>query len=236
MPGWVMHIKIANEIVKKFNISNTDEDLFRFGCVMPDNEGYVVEGLSNIGLYDTSHFARHQKIGNVEFNLPDQNKFLSEYRNKLSDPIVLGCFVHILSDYFFNYNTFKYKYYANDIGNIVGVRLIDNHIFYTDKDTMRIYKQGDFEKYSRKIYPEIDPRINKNSIDTIYKNCKIIKEIKYTKEDVEKIVKYLDDIKTMYADKDYDEIQYHVYSEENLNAMMNNCVEYVEKQIIKNMI
>lgn len=230
MPSWAIHIKIANEVNKKFNI---DEDLFKFGSIMPDNRGFIVKGLSNLSTYNNSHFASHQKIGNVEFNLPDKNKYLKEYIINLDNPLVLGCFVHIVTDYFFNFHTFKYKYYVDDVKNVIGIRLVNNQILYTDKETMKVYKQGDFEKYARKIYKVIEPNISQNMIDKIYKNCGIIQEIKYSKDDVAKTVKYLNNLKNIYSKRDYMKINYHIYSEQDLENMTNKCTEYVENQIEK---
>lgn len=226
-----MHLKIANDLNKKMNMSKNDEALFKFGSVMPDNEGYVVQGLSNIGIYDISHFARHQKLDYAVYNLPDQKKFLDEYKSKINNPLVLGCFAHILADYFFNYNTFNYKYYAKN-GKIIGVKVINNSIIYTDKDTIRIYKQEDFEKYSRAIYSEINADVDIRMIDNIYRECKNIKEINYTKNDVKKTIEYMNNMKYMYANKQYNQIQYHIYSEKDLEGMVQECEKYIEEKIV----
>ncbi len=229
MPSWVIHLKIAEEINKELKLNDS---IYKFGSVMPDAEGYVVNNLSQNISYDISHYACLQNINEMKFILPNKDKFLMSHKKDINNDLILGYFSHILADYFFNFNTFKYKYICDDNENIIGVILKNNEDYYTDKRSIMSLKQNDFEKFSRKIYKNIDNKIKEEDIDKILESCKIIEEINYDREDIIKIIEYVNNIKFEYDKKDINEFDYSIYSEKDLENMLDNCIKYIKNEIL----
>lgn len=88
MASIVIHMAVAkriNDVLKR------DYDKVLYGSIAPD----VSQCLGETRKY--SHFLNDDW-------LPDVNKFLEKYGNKLDDDFVLGYFIHLYTDYFwFNY-------------------------------------------------------------------------------------------------------------------------------------
>lgn len=88
MASIVIHMAVA----KKINdVLKRDYDKVLYGSIAPD----ISQCLGEPRKY--SHFLNDD-------GLPDMNRFLEKYGNKLDDDFVLGYFIHLYTDYFwFNY-------------------------------------------------------------------------------------------------------------------------------------
>ena len=127
MPGWIVHIDIATKLSKKLKV---DKDKFVIGNVMPDAEKWVVNDFSVFVPGDISHFAQVEKIGNFSLRLPNIKNYISLYKNKLNNPIVLGYLSHLLTDYYFNKETYTHHLLVDDAGNRIGVSLKNRRTIY----------------------------------------------------------------------------------------------------------
>ena len=96
MPTWPVHLKIANKLAQKYHYG----DDFIIGNVIPDTmNGYVIENPSNIFHHTVTHYSEVEPLGVPKINI---SKFLQENKQKLDNELILGTYVHILADLFFN--------------------------------------------------------------------------------------------------------------------------------------
>ena len=78
MASSIIHIAVANEINKKIK---RDSNKLLIGSIAPDISRNLGE------TRERSHFLD-------EDNIPNVDKFLEKYKNKLSDDFVMGYFIH----------------------------------------------------------------------------------------------------------------------------------------------
>ena len=96
MPTWPVHLKIANKLVKKYKFS---ED-FIIGNVLPDTmNGFIIPNTSNIIHHTTTHYSEKTDMGIPIINI---DSFLRDNKHKLSNELILGTYVHLLMDFYFN--------------------------------------------------------------------------------------------------------------------------------------
>lgn len=223
MPAWEMHIAIANRVNK---ILNLDDELFIIGNVMPDAEGYVIKDPSVKVAYAVSHYAEHN-IEGVKEVLPKYQRFIQKYNNKMNNPIVMGYFVHILTDFYWNRMTFKNYYIRNNEGETIGIKLNNGKELFCSKDERRILKQTDFSNFSSYLVNNgrlYIPNLRKNKI---IDNIKIIEEIPLTEKDVEKTIDYLENINKKRKNIE----EYKVFTKEKFQEEFENCIQFILKEI-----
>ena len=113
MPSWITHLVTANRLCEKLDIK--DKNSFLFGNIMPDIlNNYIVKKTNIHKDYEITHFTRDVVINGVEYDFPDFNNFFEQYKDKMSNPIVCGFYVHLLTDYFWNKLSYG-KYYREHI-------------------------------------------------------------------------------------------------------------------------
>lgn len=230
MPAWVMHLKTAKELNKVLKL---DEQEFLVGNVMPDAEIYVIDNLSIRVKYDVSHCAEKVKINGFTTKLPDYGKFAMVHKADLKNPVTLGYLVHLMTDYFWNEVTFSNYFITDNAGNVIGIKLNFGEDFFTDKETIREYKQFDFEMFSRKIYKDLHISIDASLADKIRKDSINIKEVPYSREDIEKIISYLNNIEDSYSKKEYDAKKYRVFTEDIFNKYFDESIKFVLNELKK---
>ncbi len=225
MPAWEMHIAVANKVNE---VLNKDEELFIFGNIMPDNEGWIIENPSHKVLYKYSHFAKNG-IEGVKEVLPDYKEFIKKYQNKFNNPLVLGYLSHLLTDFYWNRLTFKNYYIKDENGDSIGIRLNTNKEYICSKDERRTIKQKDFKNYSNYLVNNNMVEVPKFNIDKIKENVNNIEEVILNREDIIKIVEY---IKNINEKRDYNK-EYKVFNEDIFNEEFEKCVQFVINEIRK---
>ena len=120
MPSWSIHLKIGKELNKILKI---DEAKFMFGSLLPDTDKDW-----QINRFDAHYYGylKFPKCPNE--NMIDLNRFLSDYKNKLFDPLIIGYYCHILTDNFYNEYIYYNKCVQDKDHNIIGVRRKDGTI------------------------------------------------------------------------------------------------------------
>ena len=196
MPTWKTHIKIAKDLLKKLDLNESDQELFLIGNILPDiNNSYVVK--------DIKVKIDHQKTHYVNDEIPSYQKFYNEYKDMLNNYLVLGYFVHLYIDYFWN-NYFYKKYNLN-----------------IDKDKLKKMKQNDFLVYANKF---IDEKISIKDYDNILINSKLISNINIYKEDLINVVNYFNNLKPT-------QLKYSILNEKELDILYNNAFVNLQKYI-----
>lgn len=231
MPAWGMHLKIAKELNEHY--LNVDGDKFYFGNVMVDAKRYVVTDLSVEVEYDISHYSKIQNVNRIKIELPDYERFANENIDNLKNPLVLGYFVHLMTDYYYNNLTFGEKYISDYDGNVIGIKLNDGTNKFCDKETVRILKQTDFDTYSRELYSNDNVLINENNKLDIFDSCKYISSINYNIYDVKKIIKYVNNIKKEYDRRKKENLCYRVFTKEEFDKNFYKCVNFILENLKK---
>ena len=102
--------------MKKINI---DKNIFTFGNILPDipNE-YVVKEITHHVSHVRTHFEVDVLIVEHMEKRYDLKNFEEKYKSKFSNPLMLGYYVHLLTDYFWNdvriTRCICYIYFKND--------------------------------------------------------------------------------------------------------------------------
>ncbi len=113
MPGYVMHLAVASELIRSHDIK--DEDYIAnllLGSIAPD----VRKG----NFKKNSHFWTDDNFKEFE-RKPDVDKFIEQYGDKLDNPYVLGYYAHLYMDKFFIEDYWKkhYEFYDKDMNRAV---------------------------------------------------------------------------------------------------------------------
>ncbi len=232
MPSWPMHIKTAKEINKKLNL---DEKTYVIGNLLCDAERYVINNFSFDVSYDITHYATITHINGFDIKLPDESLYIKKHRSDMDNELIIGYLTHLLTDKFWNNITFSKKYISDTKGNIIGIRLNNGEDYIGSKDNIRKLKQNDFDIYSSHIYKDCIHTINNEDIEKIYPKFKDITEIDYTKEDLIKIIDYINQIDKKYNGKYDKNIKYKVFTEEEFEKYFKESIEYILR-ILKEVI
>lgn len=126
MPCWSIHLGVSNEVNNKFNY---DKELLYFGSILPD----LIDR-------DKGHYYNNQVI--------NFDNFLNEYKDNMDNPLIIGYYIHLLTDYYYNNFVHKNSWIKDDKNNTIGIRLVDgNEIYNNDPIFFRNFKQNDFKNY-----------------------------------------------------------------------------------------
>ena len=232
MPSWAIHLAEANKVRKKLNLNDRDENIFMLGNIVPDIlNGYVVDKISHKVSHDETHYQKRIKIDNHYEKRYNLNKFYEDFHNKFNNPIILGYYSHLLTDFYWNNLTYgkngifdKNKYLIGLKGNN-GKKIID------EKDNLRKIKTNDFKIFSKYIYknklfkiPEYDDKI----IDYL----KELEFLNMEKEDVLEALNYLNKVANLEIKIILDKDEYAIYSEKEMLENLDNCEKFLEKKLL----
>ena len=134
MPTHKTHLAIAKKVNEKLNL---DLDQIMLGSVLPD----IVEEKNN----QITHFQHVEK--DLE-GLANPDEFVKKYKNKLSNPVMIGFLIHILSDRFYNEYFFKQFYIYDENDNGIGMILKGKRKLLNDEERKNL-KHREMYLYDR---------------------------------------------------------------------------------------
>ncbi len=191
MGSAVMHLCIGKKVAQKLN--NSDRKEFLIGNLAPD-----LSKLTNQSRY-ISHFLKKIVINDSEREVPDIDKFLKKYKNRLNEPFIQGYLCHLISDdiWFRDYIPNHVISITEDKQQIL-LRDIDDYIPYDDFKKMMYSDYGKINPYIFNLYKINlkkfddmnidDPKMEEFEYQEIYR---LIEQISYylefTEETIEKI-------------------------------------------------
>lgn len=226
MPSWITHFVVASRVNEKLKLP---QNTFLFGNIMPDIlEGYTVKKISQIADYST-HYPDTVKINGITLKLPGIERFKEQYGKKLNNPILCGYYVHLLTDYFWNKNTFV-NYYENieSTKRIITVKLKDGTMPQMHLDKGNEIKRKDFAMFSDYLkrttkmeYPIYE--------DSILEQAKDLKEFTYTKEDIKNTILYIQE--EVKGTQTYLQEDYKMYNKLELLEKLEECVDFVLQKL-----
>ena len=227
MPSWTIHMKIGKEILKKIKM---DKDLFLFGSLIPDTD------------YDwkLKRFSAHY-YGKLKFpicpyeNMIDLQAFKKDYEEVLNNDMIKGYYTHLLIDNFYNEYIYKNKWVQKN-NVVVGIKTIKGEIINVS-DNYRLagyYKHKDLELYGKRIFLK-EELVLPDDTSKIKESIKLLKDGFIKEENVDKRIKYLhgDFIDNFVKVKEEEkELDYLLFTKEELDNLMNKCIEYVYKELL----
>lgn len=162
MPSWSIHCAVAKKVMEQLDI---DKNTFLFGNIVADVDDYI----NSYGSYATHFYGTLASSSCPNEELPNINEFYEVYKSKLSDPLIMGYYCHLLTDYYFNDYTYANHWIMDENNNVVGVKLVDG----TNKKVSYSYelqkiKRKDFAKFGKMLYEKglVDfPEYSNNLID-----------------------------------------------------------------------
>lgn len=227
MPSWAIHLDIAQKLSE--NMNGKDKQDFLLGNILPDvNVGYLINPISKKIPYSVTHYGTILNFNGNKKELPDYKKFIEKYKEIIKEPIVLGYLAHLMTDFYWNYNTFKQKaVYKN--GELIGFKG-KNNVILGDTELLRKTKVNDFNIFSRYLYKNGIVQIP-NFQENLKDDAQQIKEVHIESSDLKGINQYFNNVfkKIEFEEKE----DYKMYSVEEIQEKSEENLEFIKK-IFKN--
>ena len=192
MASSIIHMAVANEINK---VLKRDNDKLLIGSIAPD----ISKQVGQTKLH--SHF-----LDNNDTNIPNMDKFLEKYKDKLDDDFVMGYYIHLYTDYFW------FKYFIPEIYDDTYVtkldgtrikcvgKMIDKYIYndYTNINTQLLDEYNIDLSIFYNEPPKLDNIIQEIPMDKIQiiidkasiiiENSKVNKDFVFNIENIKKFI------------------------------------------------
>ena len=223
MPSWTIHLAIVNKVCKEVNVKNTN--IFTFANIMPDIfEGHNTPNTSRVVKDYSTHYPYHTCINGMEIDLPDIKKFKKEYKAHFDNPVILGYYTHLLTDYFWNKLTYESRNIYNNKKELIAIKTTNGTIKPCKYEEARIAKVSDFHEFEKYLLS------NKEIImpyyqEDIIKKSKEIKEIYVEKEELQNALNYLEQTKKEIENSKKGE--YQIYSEDEMIKYYKESLEFI---------
>ena len=125
MPSWSIHLAIAKRVNRKLNL---DKDLFYYGNLIPDVDRKITPIRRS-----EAHYYHHLTFPTCpKERMIDIDHFLTDYKEDLSNPLILGYYCHLLVDNFYNNEVYSNKWVQDEDHNIIGIRFKNGKILNID--------------------------------------------------------------------------------------------------------
>ena len=205
MPCWSIHLGVCNEVN---NIFNYDKELLYFGCLLPD----LIDR-------DTSHYYKDHIIS--------FDDFFNDYKDNISNPLILGYYIHLLTDYYYNNFVYKNSWIKDKDNNIIGIKLVDgNYIYNNDPIFRRNFKQNDFKNFGCYLVNNTLLELP-NDYNKIYNNMKNL-NIKMNRNSIKDRINYLqsDDF---YKYNSFN--GYKLFNKDTYEIIYRDCIQFIIDKI-----
>ncbi len=221
MPTWNVHLAVAKKITKELDIK--EKDIFMLANLFPDYDKVSKE---------VTHYLT-TKINRKE-NLPNLDRFTNKYKDKFTNPVILGYLTHLLTDYYFNKITYNEHYIYNDNEELIGMKLKNGKEKYAkDVKNLTKIKHSDFKLFGEYLaknrYISI-PKYDSKILD--YK--KDLKEVDISEEEIIKLTNYLK--KNILKHFSVIRKRYVIYTRKILMEHFDYVIEFILKYITDNNI
>lgn len=223
MGSAVMHLCIGKKIAKKMN--NSDRKEFLIGNLAPD-----LSKLTNQSRY-ISHFLKKIVINDSEREVPDLDKFLNKYKERLNEPFIQGYLCHLISDdiWFRDYIPNHVISITEDKKQIL-LRDVDDYIPYDDFKKMMYDDYSKTNKYLFDLYKLNLKRFDNMDIDEPKMEEFEFQEIHKLIEQISYYLEYQEDSSKENDEVEFDDNPMDDYDEEGLNLLSETeIVTYIEE-------
>lgn len=205
MASSVIHMAVANEINK---VIKKDNHKLLIGSIAPDISKHLGETKVK------SHF-----LDSEDTDIPNIDKFLNKYKDKLNDDFVLGYYIHLYTDYLW------FKYFISEIydedNNMI--TKIDGSIVKCNGNMLSIYIYNDYTNMNIKLLEEYNMDLSIFYEDTPYLES-VIDEIP-----MDKIKTIID--KTSVIIENTKEHKDFIFNIENIKKFIERSTELILAQL-----
>jgi len=225
MPSWITHLATSYQLLKKLPV--TDENSFVFGNIMPDIlNNYLVKETSTHKDYEITHFTDEINIHGIQYQFPNPQKFWKEYQSKKDNPVVLGFYIHLLTDYFWNHTTYTNHFKkVDDQMIVIWADGTTKPMEYQDAIHL---KQTDFRIFTQLLKTEY-PLSQIKNMPELMEYGKEIVENPLKKEDIEKTLQVLD--KMLKPKEEKQKESYAIFTEEQLRQYFQDSISYILQEL-----
>lgn len=226
MPSWAIHLVTAKKLVKIQPIQ--DKNAFYLGNLLPDiPNGYIIANPSHPIKHGITHWDREQIIEGKKQIRCQPELFQEKYQDKMNNPIVLGYYTHILTDYYWNALTYDNYGIYNEQKERIGLKLKTGN-YLCDKDEARKIKTNDFKLYAWHLYKT-------NQVQEIHQPKNILtylKDLSWLKLQEIDIQKTVDYIQEKRQKKDQilepeEKNEYQIYSLTEMKQNLEASIEFI---------
>lgn len=226
MPSWSIHLKVASELSKKIKV---DKDKFLFGSLLPDTDKGCKLDRFHSHYYGESRFPECPNEYMIEMD-----RFLNDYQDKLSDSLILGYYVHLLTDHFYNKYIYTNKWVQDENHNVIGVKKNDGTIIDISnnfRESLK-YKHNDLNLYGKMLFDDGEVDVP-DDCESIIESIGLIKDQSVSIKDVANKILYLNmgffDFNII-TDEEY-EHGYDIFTQEELDNLLDECIKYIESEL-----
>lgn len=232
MPTWAIHLATAKKVSEKID---TNKNIFTFGNILPDipNE-YVVKEITHHVSHARTHFETDVLVVEHIEKRYDLRNFVKKYQSKFSNPLILGYYVHLLTDYFWNDKTYGEHGIYDEEKNRIGLILNNGERILCSTERARQIKTQDFRIFSKYIYDHhLADKLEYQ--EEIKEYLKEIDWITLEESDIEKTIKYINDryMGKVQVLENGESTEYKIYSEKEMLELMDASVMFILKMIRK---
>ncbi len=230
MPSWTIHLAIVNQVCKEIRVPN--QNIFTFANLMPDIfEGHNTPNPSIVVKDYSTHYPYRETIHGMKVDMPDVKRFQKQYQAQFQNPVILGYYTHLLTDYYWNKQLYENHYEMHDKEKgLLKITLQEHHVQIFPFLEIQKIKHRDlhvFEQYLRQHrnieYPCYDEKIQ------IWSQA--LQEFTYTNEDIQKTFQYIEE--TMKHNQEMVEEIYQLYSKQELLNYVNESVEMIKEAVLE---
>lgn len=202
MPNWKVHLEIGKRLNNYLKYNDSDYNEFLLGNILPDiNNSYIVGDIKTKIGHTVTHFDK----GDFHHHL----SFLSKYQDRLHEPIYLGYYVHLYTDYLFNHEFYQ----------MIKKRKLD----YIKKDALKMIKQHDFKVFNNNY---LSNTIKLNDLSDIVNKINI-DEVNICENDLVNVINYINNTP-------FYEGNYKFFEKDNLDNILDNAVKVIRNDLDNN--
>lgn len=218
MPCWTIHTAIAKDLNKELNLN---PDLLYYGAVLPD-----VDKGNEVGKFKAHFYIDHLKYPDEV--IIDFDKFMEKYKNRLDRDLVIGYYIHLLTDYYFNEYIFDNTYILDDTGSIREIKLLLGTT--PDIESRRRLKQDDFIMYGSYLLNNNRVGIPKDK-ELIYKHLCDLKHSFINEIEVNNRINYMNSNDFLEYNKR--EENYKLFTREDYDKLYADCLKFIKDKLAK---
>lgn len=218
MPCWTIHTAIAKDLNKELNLN---PDLLYYGAVLPD-----VDKGNEVGKFKAHFYIDHLKYPDEV--IIDFDKFMEKYKNRLDRDLVIGYYIHLLTDYYFNEYIFDNTYILDDTGSIREIKLLLGTT--PDIESRRRLKQDDFIMYGSYLLNNNRVGIPKDK-ELIYKHLCDLKHSFINEIEVNNRIDYMNS--NDFLEYNNREENYKLFTREEYDKLYADCLKFIKDKLAK---
>lgn len=227
MPSWITHLATSHQLLKELTVK--DENSFIFGNIMPDIlNNYIVKETSQHKDYEITHFTDEVTIHGIYYQFPNPQKFWKKYQSQKENPVVLGFYIHLLTDYFWNYTTYE-KHFKKINDQMVAILADGTEKIMEYQDAIHL-KQRDFRIFTEVLKTRY-PLSHLQDMPQLVENSKQIIENPLTREDIQKAIQKIEQM--LEPEEKTETEKYVLFTEEQLKQYFQESIQFILQHLIR---